>query len=260
MINVALLGTGLMGAAIARRLLAAGHRVTVWNRTPTRAAPLAARGASIAPTPAAAVASAEVVITMLTDAAAVRDALFADGVALRPGTTVIQMSTVTPDQIREIAARVPAGVAFVDAPVAGSVDAAAAGRLTILAGGGAPELLDDLGTVRECGPVGAGSAAKLVLNTAQLTALGGLRDALVVAGALGVRAPLDLLAAGPLQGVVARATSTTASFAIALAAKDLRLAVGDRTTTPVARAVLGLLEGHPDPRADVSALTRLECR
>jgi 3-hydroxyisobutyrate dehydrogenase len=82
MTNLAVLGTGHMGAAIARRLLAAGHRVTVWNRTPTRAASLAQSGAVIAETPAKAVVEADLIITMLTDAAAVEAALFGSDAAV----------------------------------------------------------------------------------------------------------------------------------------------------------------------------------
>ncbi|MGW5672818.1 NAD(P)-binding domain-containing protein, partial [Micromonospora sp. NPDC003776] len=91
---IALLGTGTMGAAIGRRLLALGHRPTVWNRTPARTRPLVAAGAHPAATPADAVRDADVVITMLTDATAVRDVLRAAGPALRPGTHVVDMSTV----------------------------------------------------------------------------------------------------------------------------------------------------------------------
>jgi 3-hydroxyisobutyrate dehydrogenase len=170
------------------------------------------------------------------------------------------MSTVGPDDTLALAARVPAGVTFVDAPVAGSVDAAEAGKLTVFTGGEVPDaaaaVLGDLGTVRDCGPIGAGTGMKLVVNTAMLTALGGLRDALAVAEALGVRDPLDVLGVGPVQSVVARATSTTASFAVAMAAKDLRLAVHEVKDAPVARAVLETLESYPDRDADVAAITR----
>jgi 3-hydroxyisobutyrate dehydrogenase-like beta-hydroxyacid dehydrogenase len=254
MTNVAILGTGNMGAAMARRLLETGHQVTVWNRTPSKAQPLVAAGASLAATPLDAVRDAEVVITMLRDAAAVSSAL--SSADLRPGSTVVQMSTVGPASTRDLAAAVPDGVTFVDAPVAGSVDAALAGKLTILVGGEAPAVLSDLGTVRPCGPVGAGTAAKLVVNTALLTALGGLRDALAVASSLGVQDPLELLGAGPVAGVAARAASETASFAVALAAKDLRLAVQEVKDAPVAEAVLGVLDAFPDGDADVGAVVR----
>jgi 3-hydroxyisobutyrate dehydrogenase-like beta-hydroxyacid dehydrogenase len=260
MTNVAVLGTGHMGAAMARRLLAAGHSVTVWNRTAARAAVLGEVGAAVAASAQDSVRTASVVITMLRDSTAVGQVLFGSGATLPEGSTVVQMSTVGPDETRALAARVPAGVTFVDAPVAGSVDAAEAGRLTVFTGGEVPAeaaaVLRDLGTVRDCGPIGAGTGTKLMVNTAMLTALGGLRDALAVGEALGVRDPLEVLGAGPVQGIAARAASTTASFAVGLAAKDLRLAVRELGDAPVARAVLDVLDRFPDPDADVAAITR----
>jgi 3-hydroxyisobutyrate dehydrogenase len=260
MTNIAILGTGHMGAAMARRLLAAGHAVTVWNRTAARAEALAGAGAAVAASAADAVCDASVIITMLRDFAAVESVLSDSGSALSAGSTAVQMSTVGPGETRALAGRVPAGVTFVDAPVAGSVDAAEAGRLTVFTGGPVPSeaaaVLGDLGRVRDCGPIGAGTGTKLMVNTAMLTALGGLRDALAVGEALGVRDPLEVLGAGAVQGVAARAASTTASFAVGLAAKDLRLAVRELKDAPVAQAVLELLERFPDQEADVAAVTR----
>ena len=122
--TVAVLGTGTMGAPIARNLLRAGMQVHVWNRTPSRAAALAADGALLAPTPAAAAADAAVLITMLTDGAAVEQVMTGpDGAlsALAPEAVWVQMSTVGVewcDRLAELAAR--HHVAFVDAPVSGS--------------------------------------------------------------------------------------------------------------------------------------------
>jgi 3-hydroxyisobutyrate dehydrogenase-like beta-hydroxyacid dehydrogenase len=263
-----------MGTAIVRRLLATGHRVTVWNRTPANAAPLAALRAGIAATPAEAVAGADLVITMLTDAAAVEAALFGPSdsgsavAAAPPGAVVVQMSTIGPDEVRGIAARLPRTVSLLDAPVGGSVGAAEAGTLTIFAGGShaaldlAEPVLRDLGRIRRCGPLGAGAALKLVVNTAMVTALGALHDTLAVADAVSIdRAlALDALAAGPLGGAVQRATATGASFAIFLAAKDARLALRDVQTAPVAAAALQLLHAAADPTADVASLINLENR
>ena len=214
--GIAVLGTGTMGAAIARRLLDAGHRVAVWNRTPEKAAALAARGARLATTPAAAVTGANLVIVMLTDAAAVERVLGEAAPALAADAVVAQMSTIGPDEVRSLADRVPARL--LDAPVGGSVSAAETGTLTIFAGGpravvdAAEPLLSQLGTIRHCGEIGAAAATKLVVNTAMLTALGALHDALAVADAVGVdrKAALDLLAAGPLAGAVARAAASPA--------------------------------------------------
>jgi len=271
MTSIAVLGTGQMGTAIARRLLASGHRVTAWNRTPATAAALAEAGAGVAATPAAAVAGADLVITMLTDAVAVEAVLFDPGgavAAVRPGAVVVQMSTIGPDQVRAIAERLPGAVSLLDAPVGGSVGAVEAGTLTIFAGGSRAVLelaepsLRDLGTIRHCGPVGAGAALKLVVNTALVTALGALHDTLAVADAVDVdrKVALDVLAAGPLGGAVRRATATGASFAISLAAKDARLALRDVRGAPVAAAASQLLHDAAEQSADVASLINLETR
>jgi 3-hydroxyisobutyrate dehydrogenase len=127
MTAICLLGTGTMGAPMARRLLAAGHAVTVWNRNVSRAAPLADAGARVVASPAEAAALADIAITMLTDAVAVDAVLFGpDGAlsALRPGSCVVQMSTIGPTAVRRLAGRMPAGIELVDAPVGGSASAA----------------------------------------------------------------------------------------------------------------------------------------
>ncbi|GAB3947204.1 hypothetical protein GCM10027614_42020 [Micromonospora vulcania] len=265
--KTALLGTGTMGTAIGLRLLATGHRLTVWNRTAARTASLVDAGARAARTPTEAVQDADVVITMLTDAAAVRDALVESGAAstLRPGTAVIEMSTIGPQAVAELAGLLPSAVPLVDAPVAGSAGAAEAGRLVVLAGGAdaavdrvAP-LLEALGTVRRCGDSGRGAALKLVLNTALVTAVTAVADALAVADAVGVdrRTAIDALGTGPLGGAVTRATATDAAFAVALAAKDARLALdvlGD-VPAPVLRAAASALAAAPRPHDDIARLT-----
>ncbi|MFE9692953.1 NAD(P)-dependent oxidoreductase [Micromonospora sp. NPDC005806] len=262
---IALLGTGTMGSAIGRRLLAAGRQLIVWNRTPGRTGPLVAAGARAAATPVEAVRDADVVITMLTDATAVREVLGSAATALRPGTHLVDMSTIGPTAMPELAALLPAGVPLVDAPVAGSATAAEAGRLTVLAGGEDAALdrvtpvLDLLGTVRRCGPPGQGAALKLVLNTALVTAVAAIADALAVAEAVGVarRTALDALAAGPLGGAVARATATDTAFGVALAAKDARLALdalGD-APAPLLRAAASVLAAAPHPHHDIATLT-----
>lgn len=267
-----------MGAAIARRLLATGHPVTVWNRTPSRAAALAEAGARTATTPTEASAGADLLLTMLTDAAAVEATLFGSYTgpddprtavaALRQGAVLVQMSTIGPDEVRGIATRLPGQVSLLDAPVGGSVDAVEAGKLSIFAGG--PDavmdlvepVLRNLGTIRRCGPVGAGAAMKLVVNTALVTALGALHDTLAVADAVGVNrtAALEALAAGPLSAAVRRATATGASFAISLAAKDARLALRGVPAAPVVAAAARLLQTAADDQADVATLISKEPR
>jgi 3-hydroxyisobutyrate dehydrogenase len=256
-----------MGASIARRLLAAGHRLTVWNRTASRTSPLVSAGARAAGSPAEAVRDVEIVITMLTDAAAVDAVLFGtDGAApaLRPGTCLVEMSTIGPKAIRDLARRLPDRVDLVDAPVGGSVDAAQAGTLAVLAGGEdhavdrVTPILEALGTVRRCGGTGSGAALKLVLNTALVTAVASLADTLKVADALGVDrdTALEAVAAGPLGGAVKRGTATGASFSIALASKDMNLALDELggAHAPIADAAAQLLRAAPDPNADIAEL------
>ncbi|MCW3816058.1 NAD(P)-binding domain-containing protein [Micromonospora sp. DR5-3] len=264
---IALLGAGTMGTALGRRLLATGHRLTVWNRTPGRTRPLVEAGARAAATPAEAVRDADVVITMLTDATAVRETLFgadAAACALRPGTHLVEMSTIGPHAVGALAARLPPDVPLVDAPVGGSAGAAEAGRLVVLAGG-AEEAVDrvapvlaTLGTIRRCGGSGRGAAMKLVLNTALVTAVTAVADALAVADAVGVdrRTACEALANGPLGGAVARATTTEAAFAVALAAKDARLALDalSDVPAPVLRAAASVLAAAPRPDADIATL------
>jgi 3-hydroxyisobutyrate dehydrogenase-like beta-hydroxyacid dehydrogenase len=254
MADIAVLGTGRMGAAIARRLLATGHRVTVWNRTAGKTAPLVAAGARASPTPA--VPGAEVVITMLTDGAAVREVVAA--AELRPGSVLIEMSTIGPAAVRAL--RVPDGVALVDAPVLGSVAAAESGRLTVLAGGaverGLP-VLESLGTVRHCGELGSGAALKLVANTALVTGLAALADTVAVARVVGVdvATALSVVANGALGAAVTRAAAQGAAFPIALAAKDLDLVL-DLTAPPMVRAAAAVLREAPDQGADLGAIVR----
>ena len=137
--DVAFLGLGAMGAGIVRRLLDAGHRVTGWNRTKARAEPLVAVGMEWADTPREAAASAEVVFSMLTDAAAVEAVLEGeDGIltGLRPGAVYLDMSTIAPDRSRALAALVAdAGATMLDAPVSGSPATLAEGQLAVMVGG-----------------------------------------------------------------------------------------------------------------------------
>jgi 3-hydroxyisobutyrate dehydrogenase-like beta-hydroxyacid dehydrogenase len=260
---IAVLGTGAMGTPIARRLLAAGHPVAVWNRTTARAGPLAAAGAQVAATPADAVRGASVVITMLTDGAAVEAVLFGpDGVIQSGQSTmdVVEMSTIGPDAVRRIAARLPSGVGLVDAPVGGSTGAASDGTLTIFAGGADDAVLEVLGTVRRCGALGEGAALKVVLNAALVASFAALADVLAVARALGVdrAAALEALSGGALGGAVQRASSRS-SFAIALAHKDIALAIGAQPGgAPVLRAAERVLRLAPDPGADLANVTTME--
>ncbi len=220
---------------MARRMLDQGHQLTVWNRTPQRTEPFAEAGARVARSPSAAVADADIVVTMLADFAAVESVLFGDNgvlAGLRPGAVLVQMSTISPAEIRSVAGRMPAGAELVDSPVVGSTPAARSGSLVILTGGPAATLarveplLAPLGTIRRCGDIGAGSSLKLVVNTGLLVAVAAVGEAMTLADKVGVsrEVALEAMKAGALNGVVSRVTGA-AQFAVRLAAKDLRLAM-----------------------------------
>src|ERR1700682_2413565 len=128
--RVAILGTGKMGGAMARRLKSQGHELTLWNRTRERAEALGV--GKVAATPAEAAKQAEIVISILTDPEAVRNTYFGEGGAAKAARAqvFVEMSTAGPDLAKEIAAAIEgAGAQFVEAPVMGSTGAIAAGKL-----------------------------------------------------------------------------------------------------------------------------------
>ena len=152
-----------MGAPMATRLLQAGHHVTVWNRTPERATPLVERGAVAAASPAKAAAGVDVAITMLATPDAIEQVVFGDeglALALGPGQVFIDMSTVGPETVGDVAARLPEGVSMVDAPVRGSVPQATEGSLDVFVGATdegferVRPILESLGDVRYVGGPG----------------------------------------------------------------------------------------------------------
>ncbi len=187
--RIGFLGVGLMGAPMALRLVEAGFDVTVWNRDPAKAAPLAERGARVAASAAEAARGAEVLVTMLTDGPAVRDVLFGQGAAeaLEAGAAVIDMSSIAPDFAREHHARLAAlGVAHVDAPVSGGVVGAAEGTLAIMAGGeeaavaALADVFRPLGRLTRVGPPGAGQLAKLANQQIVALTIGAIAEAMVL--------------------------------------------------------------------------------
>lgn len=184
--SIAVLGTGLMGLPMARRLLAAGWQLSVWNRNPEKAAPLVQEGASVAESPAEAVRNADHVITMLTDGDVVESVLFGAGVAkaLKPGACVIDMSSIKPSQARDHAARLQAhGIHHLDAPVSGGTRGAEAGTLAIMAGGdaavfdAAKSVLEAMGRPIHVGPAGAGQLAKLANQAIVAITIGAVAEA-----------------------------------------------------------------------------------
>jgi 3-hydroxyisobutyrate dehydrogenase len=195
--NIGIAGTGRMGAAIAQRLLGLGHSVRVWNRTREKASALEKDGAIVAQTPSALARDSEVIVSMLTDAAAIEhtyhgpEGLLAGEVQ---GRTFIEMSTVRPDTERALAARIAAkGAALIECPVGGTVGPAREGRLLGIVGG-APEdvermrpLLDGLCRRWEhLGPIGAGAAGKLAINLPLMVFWQSFGEALALVQHLGI--------------------------------------------------------------------------
>lgn len=187
--RIAFLGTGLMGAPMAGRLLDAGFDVTVWNRNSTKSDPLVEKGAKVAQTAAKAGEHADIVITMLTDGPAVRDVLFEQGVAavLKNGSTVIDMSSNSPDCARLHNQRLQAiGVNHIDAPVSGGVIGAQEGTLAIMAGGdetiiaGLSDVFKPMGRLTRVGPSGVGQLAKLANQQIVAVTIGAIAEAMVL--------------------------------------------------------------------------------
>jgi len=237
MTTVAVLGLGAMGARFARRFLDTGHEVIVWNRTPEKAEDLVSRGAQPAASPAEAARSAEALVTVVSDPAALRAvAEGPEGIAAGAGasTTAIEMSTVGPDAIRMLRSALPPETGLLDAPVLGSLSEAESGTLHVFVGG--PEelaerwtsLLSALGETIHVGPLGAGAATKLVANATLVGTMTLLGETVALADALGVprEVTFRVLAWTPLAAQAARRREplTTGEFPrrfdLALARKD----------------------------------------
>jgi 3-hydroxyisobutyrate dehydrogenase len=264
-----------MGGPIARNLLAAGFRVSVWNRTPARAEPLVSQGARLADTPAHAATSATVILTMLADGAAVEAAMSGPDGALSaaPGGAVwIQMATVGIDWTRRLAGLAgDAGVEFVDAPVSGSDGPARDRTLVVLASG--PDgiearvgpVLDAIGRKTVwLGPAGNGSKLKLALNNWLATQVEAAAETIALTEALGMNPQVlvDALADTPLDSPYAMGKTTAMlesrfepGFALRLAFKDVGLALAaaheEGIELPLANAVAhrwseAIAAGHGD--------------
>ena len=242
--SVALLGTGIMGTGMARNMLKAGIPLRLWNRTGSRAEPLAAEGAAVCSDPADAVRGADIIVTMLSDGPAVFEAMTAAGPGLTPGQIWVQAATVGLawlDELAELGR--DRALVLIDAPVLGTRKPAEEGQLTVLAGG--PDGASD--SIRErvrpvfdavgrqtvwLDEVGAATRLKLVANSwiaALNVAVGetvALAEALDVAPETFLEAIRGGLADSAYLHLKARAIiddDYTPSFSVALAGKDARL-------------------------------------
>ena len=234
--RVTVLGTGVMGAGMARSLLRAGQTVTVWNRTAARAEPLEADGATVAASPAEAVAGADVVVVMLFDTAAVLAVVAEAG----PSEAVwLQASTIGPDGIAAVAAAAP-GLRLVDAPVLGTKGPAEQGKLVSLLSGD-PALIEAARPVIEGysarsvvagAGLGVGSALKLVCNAWVATLNAAVGQSMALAEGLGVDPGLflDAMTGGAadsaylhLKGELVAKRAFPAAFSLDGALKDVEL-------------------------------------
>ncbi len=240
--SIAVLGTGIMGAAIARNLAAAGIETRAWNRSPERAEPLADHGVTVASAAAEAADGADAVLTMLADADAVLSVMTKERVieAMSSDAIWLQMSTIGREGIDDaIALAERTHLRIVDAPVVGTKQPAEEGKLVVLASGpgGALDACEPVfdpiaaRTVR-LGEAGAGTRMKLVVNTWLLTLTTALAETFAVAGEVGVdptrflevieKSPVDV-AYAHLKGRAMLEREYDASFPLRLAAKDARL-------------------------------------
>ncbi|HEX7891817.1 MAG TPA: NAD(P)-dependent oxidoreductase [Ramlibacter sp.] len=187
--QIAVLGTGLMGFPMARRLCEAGHTVHAWNRSREKAERLAPHGARIHERAADAVREAEIVVCMLENGPVVSDVLFAQGTAdaMRRGTLFIDMASIQPKEARDHAARLAErGIAHVDAPVSGGTVGAENGTLAIMAGGKpedferAQPVFQVFGRATHVGPCGAGELAKLANQMIVGITIGAVAEALLL--------------------------------------------------------------------------------
>jgi 3-hydroxyisobutyrate dehydrogenase-like beta-hydroxyacid dehydrogenase len=195
--RIGFIGLGLMGQPMSRRLLAAGHPLTVWNRTAEKAKSLLAAGAAWADSPGGAAGASDVVITMVTDSAASEGVICEPGGVLdgaRPGLILIDMSSIAPEMSRSIAERASArGVPMLDAPVTGAPKAATEGKLGIMVGG-PKEAFESCRPIFEklaakivyAGGSGMGTTLKLVNNLILGVAIHAAAEALVLAAKAGL--------------------------------------------------------------------------
>lgn len=271
--QITFLGTGIMGAPMARHLAQAGYDVTVWNRTIEKARPLAEHGATVAEDPAAAAAGADVVITMLTDGEAVEDVMAEAAPAAKQGAIWWQASTVGVSGTEAfVALAEDHGLTLVDAPVLGTKGPAEAGELVVLASGpnAAIETLTPLFNVvgsklltfRE--EPGRASRFKLVMNHWVLALTNAIAETIAFAEGVDINPAcfLDTIADGPLDvgyaqmkgpGMIGSDLPVAFPLKHALKDADLILEAGDRHALDLVlaqavreRLVAAAVEGHGD--------------
>jgi 3-hydroxyisobutyrate dehydrogenase len=256
--QIAWIGTGIMGAPMARRLLKVEHNVRVYNRSPEKAQRLAAEGATVVADPANAVADAEIIFIMVPDTPDVEATVARIKPALKRGQLIIDMSTISPHSERATAAQLKAaGVDYLDAPVSGGETGAIEGTLAIMVGGDkvafdcARPVLEHLGKrITYMGPSGAGQMTKLANQIAVSVTLEAAAEALAfaTAGGLDPSQVLEAIGAGAAAswqlnnlGPKIIASDWRPGFFIKLIRKDLRLVSEAARDAQLALPGLGMM-------------------
>jgi 3-hydroxyisobutyrate dehydrogenase len=241
--KIGFIGLGIMGRGMSHNLLMAGFDVVVWNRTAARMELLAEAGATTAASPAELAAESDIIITCVSDTPDVQAVILGDqGVihGVRPGSLVIDMSTISPQATREMAAALDEkGVHMLDAPISGGSEGAAKGTLSIMAGGEAEQFerampaFQAMGkAITHVGDIGAGQTVKLVNQILVVVTMLGVSEALLFAqaGGLDLQKTLDAVSQGAAgswmlsnRGPQVLARDWRPGFTIDLQQKDLRL-------------------------------------
>ena len=264
--RVAVIGTGIMGAPMARNLRAAGHDVSAWNRSREKAEPLAEDGIAVAGSVGEAVEGADTAVTMLADGDAV-EAVAAEALGALDGAVLVQMSTIGLEPTERLARRAEdADVPFVDAPVSGTKQPAEKGELLVLASG--PEaarervepVFDAVGSkTLWLGPAGAGQRLKLVLNAWLLGMTEALAEAIALAEALEAdpRGFLEAIDGAPvgapyaqLKGPMMIEGEFPPAFPLVHALKDAELALAAAEPAGVSLAALAAVRDQLRGAAD----------
>jgi 3-hydroxyisobutyrate dehydrogenase-like beta-hydroxyacid dehydrogenase len=285
--NIGFIGLGLMGRPMALNLLKAGHHLTVWNRTPSRAQELVTAGARLAKTPHETAAASDLLITIVSDPPALESVLWGSDeqrtgalAALKPGSIYMDSSTVSPALAKRIAETCrKGGVRFLDAPVTGGDWGAREGNLVFMIGGDAETLKEAepiLGIMGKkwfhLGPNGAGQTVKLAMNAILALEVGAMAEALALVTRAGLSGEqlVEVMQASMARAGVLDVKSPLMlkgeykpSFPLRLMHKDLSLALElanqlgvPLPTTAVAREIYNAVQGEAQEDLDYSAVMR----
>lgn len=285
--NIGFVGLGLMGRPMALNLVKAGHRVTVWNRTPSRAQELLSAGATLAKTPREVAAASDVLLTIVSDPPALESVLWGnaeqkDGAleALKPGSIYIDSSTISPSLVKKIAAACEQRrVRFLDAPVTGGDWGAREGNLVFMIGGDGEALKEAepiLGIMGKkwfhLGPNGAGQTVKLAMNAILALQVDAMAEALALVTRAGLKGEqlVEVMQASMARSGVLDVKSPLMlkgdykpSFPLRLMHKDLGLALDLANqlgvalpATAAAREVYNAVKGETKEDLDYSAVMR----